>query len=119
MQKSRDEIIEQGTRVYYLYWDTDTPPGQGDATEEIYHLANQYWPVLSFDDPPMPFPTLLKAVKSSELNHISDTVQEVWSSEIPSDELATLLECDEGPGFRLQINKETWILGDDRKFVRQ
>ena len=117
MENEVDNIVEEGERVYYQFWDSGAP-GAGADYESVYRLGESYAVYLSFDDPRGPYKTLIEAVQDADLNRVLGATKEIWSSELDANEIAGLLQCEESPGFSLKINGEPWKLGEDGIFVR-
>lgn len=103
----RDIILEEGERVYNLFWDSDNP-GAGADDESVYLWNGQYYPILSDDYDTQPYPTLQEVMVAYELDHFRETTVSIESTLLSAEQIAQLLHsaCD-GP-HEFQINDETW-----------
>lgn len=105
----RDTIIEQGEEVYQLFWDSGGP-GAGADSECIYRYMGKYYPILSFDDDTQPYGTLEEALIESEINSITDAVEEIRSTELATSELVNILKFIGEDARNILINGETWYV---------
>ena len=107
-------LEEEGEDVFSLHWDASEPYGSGVESILRCHGSNYYYKGASGTFGP--FPSLHDALEWSELLAISSVTVSVTSSEMNSEELASLLRSqdDVEPGFSIEINHEKWNLGLDR-----
>lgn len=84
-----------------------------------YRWRDKYAIFFTFDEPRGPFDSLSKAIASYELNDVTEAAVEILSTELSTEQIAKTLRSKVAPPYSININEETWILNNKRKFVRK
>jgi len=109
-------IKENGELVFSLEWDSGAP-GAGAGIESVYRWNNKFV-VSSLDDcNPGPFASLENALEANALLNVNAATRRVFSSLLPTNDLAKQLRCRE-MGLTILINGETWISSATGRFRR-
>ncbi|CAN5658737.1 hypothetical protein BH23GEM5_BH23GEM5_14740 [soil metagenome] len=102
-----ERLIEEEKPVYSVYWDSGAP-GAGANSEQVYRWGDGYIVLYSDGENETVYPTLRAAIERTELYYVTEATQEISSSEMSSEEIATLLRTHDESRYRVLINGEAW-----------
>ena len=102
-----EEIIASSAPVYEIEWDCDNP-GSGSGSEYVYATSHGYFVFSETEWWLGPFDNLLKAILTTELNFLYGTVTNIYSSELNTDLLKSILKSPHDEGYRFHLNGEPY-----------
>lgn len=114
-ENTKEEVIEHGTPVYRLYWDSGGP-GAGADNEWVYAYQGSFYVSLSYEAELFgPYETLEEAAKFAELFSVNESTEEIETI-VAAEDLVKRLEYQGDRDHTFIINGSKWRVSAEGVF---